>query len=172
MRCSARTRIYLSNGNTMKKTFKIIASLSVLTLGALSVNAQAADVNPWQDCGIGSMVFPDNGTASAISNVIWDLGTTAVTSATASEDTCGSDRVKTAQFIDETYNNLEEDLVKGEGTHLNALANMMSCSANAQTQIRTELAGKLVSADFNTATKSAKAETLFTIAESACSTNS
>ncbi|MFT6269038.1 MAG: hypothetical protein ACJAVV_001858 [Alphaproteobacteria bacterium] len=112
----------------MTKTFKIIATLSVLSRGSLSLSAQAADVNPWQDCGIGSMIFPDNGTASAISNVIFDSGTTAVTSATASEDSCVSKRVKTAQFIEKTYNNLEEDLVKDDGIHLNALANMMSCS--------------------------------------------
>ncbi|MDM7861757.1 DUF3015 family protein [Alteromonas sp. ASW11-36] len=147
---------------------KIIASIAVALTFSFAASAQEVKVNPWQDCGIGAMIFPDNGVAAAISNVIWDLGTTAVTSASASEDSCNSTRVQTAQFINETYNNLEDELVRGEGVHITAMLNLMSCDAasHAETSatIRSEFADQLLgSADQTTV----KAERLFNIAETA-----
>lgn len=147
---------------------KIIASIAVALSFSFAASAQEKDVNPWQDCGIGAMVFPDNGAAAAISNIIWDLGTTAVTSASASKDSCNSTRVQTAQFINETYNNLEEELVRGEGEHITAMLNLMSCdvASHAETSalIRTEFADDLLGSDDVTLVK---AERLFNIAETA-----
>lgn len=153
----------------MKTTIKAISITLALASFSVISSAQAeTDINPWQDCGIGSMVFPDNGTASAISNVIWDLGSTAVTSASASEDSCNSTRVKTAQFIQETYQQLEEDLVKGDGEHLSAMTELMSCSAQDTAEIRNSLATSLASSDFANTTQSDKAQSLFNNAESTC----
>ncbi|RUO48020.1 DUF3015 family protein [Pseudidiomarina donghaiensis] len=107
----------------MKKLSLALASAAVL----LSVSPQAeAEVNPWQQCGIGAMIFPDNGAAAAISNIIWDLGTTAVTSATVSEDTCKGASVATAMYINENYEQIETDLAIGEGEHLNAMLDMLA----------------------------------------------
>jgi hypothetical protein len=153
----------------MKTTIKAISiTLALASFAVISSTQAKADVNPWQDCGIGSMIFPDNGTASAISNVIWDLGTTAVTSATASEDSCSSSRVKTAQFIQETYQQLEEDLVKGDGEHLSAMTELMSCSVQETAAIRDSLATSLATNDFADATQSDKAQLLFNNAERTC----
>lgn len=152
----------------MKTTFKALSIVS-FALFAISPASAEKDLNPWQDCGIGSMVFPDNGTASAISNVIWDLGTTAVTSASASEDNCASNRAKTAQFINEAYNQLEEDLVKGDGEHLATLASVMSCSKTDVVSLRDSLASDLNKDAFESKSKELKAETLFNNAEAICS---
>lgn len=140
------------------------AALAVMAMS----NAQAADVklNPWQQCGIGAMIFPETGIAAAISNIIWDLGTTAVTSASASEDTCKGQRTQTALFINETYEQLENDIVQGEGVHLNAMMSMMQCEATAVDTIRAEVAEKVLT---NDAVATVKAEQLFNIAEAACS---
>ena len=73
----------------MKKHTLIAAAIAV---AGLSSNAMADDhmekVNPWKQCGIGAMIFDDNGTAAAISNIIWDLGTTALSTKISSEESC------------------------------------------------------------------------------------
>ena len=58
---------------------KKITLATTLMAALLSGNAMAQDdINPWKHCGIGAMIFDDNGAAAAISNIIWDLGTTAL----------------------------------------------------------------------------------------------
>lgn len=96
---------------------------------ALTVSAQEkrAQPNAWVDCGIGAMIFPSENleVAAAVSNIIWDLGTTAVTSALSSPESCsGLDNVEMAMFIQSTYASLESDLAKGEGENLDALVEL------------------------------------------------
>ena len=55
--------------------------------------------SPYPDCGIGAALF-ENNTGATISNVIWDLGTTALTSATASPETCEGFNPDAAAFIE------------------------------------------------------------------------
>ncbi|MFT6896929.1 MAG: hypothetical protein ACJA13_001334 [Paraglaciecola sp.] len=148
------------------KMKKIIGAAALLLLATTSVQADEAKLNPWQQCGIGPMIFPENGIGAAMSNIIWDLGTTAVTSASASEDSCKGARTKTAMFINETYSQLEDEIVQGEGAHLTAMMSMMDCGASAASEIRTEVADNVLS---STDSNTAKAEQLFNIAETGCS---
>lgn len=103
--------------------------------------------NPFTDCGIGAALFQDVHWAAVTSNVIWDLGTTAVTSATASPETCSARKVQTAQFILDTYENLAEDTARGHGEHLTAAMNTFGCSAADQSviglQLRQEMANEV-----------------------------
>jgi hypothetical protein len=149
--------------NNMKK---IIGAAALLLSVVSSVQAAEVKLNPWQQCGIGAMIFPETPIGAAISNIIWDLGTTAVTSASASEDTCKGQRTQTALFINETYKQLEDEIVQGEGAHLTAMLSMMSCDVSAATTIRAEVADKVLASED---AKTAKAEQLFNIAEAACS---
>lgn len=82
--------------------------------------------NPFSDCGIGAALFK-NDVGASISNVIWDLGTTAVTSALSSPETCEGDSVAAAEFIYETYASLEEQTAKGQGSNLTAVLEIMQC---------------------------------------------
>ncbi|MEM9810628.1 MAG: DUF3015 family protein [Pseudomonadota bacterium] len=115
-----------------------LASASV-AFAAASSFAQSGTVmrdapNPWLDCGIGAMIFPDDNleVGAGISNVIWDLGTTAVTSAQSSPDTCnGTSNVKMAVFIERTYPTLETEIAKGYGDNLDALAAMVGADDEA-----------------------------------------
>lgn len=107
---------------------KYLALALVAMFGFATAPAKAA--NPYSDCGIGAAIFPDNGAAATISNVIWDVGTTAVTSATLSPDTCSSGSADTAKFILETIDNLESNIAMGEGAHIDALAGLMQCDAS------------------------------------------
>lgn len=131
----------------MSKKFVSAVAIAAMTILPATVQAQETkkNLNPWQDCGIGSMVFPDNGTASAISNVIWDLGTTAVTSNVSSQDSCGSTKAKTAMFIEATLPMLEQDIAMGEGEYLNAMLELRGCAVTAQQDVVTVLRAKSAS---------------------------
>lgn len=85
--------------------------------------------NPFTDCGIGAALFPTVGWAAVTSNVIWDIGTTALTSATASPQTCSGKRVAAAIFINDTYEKLAEETARGQGEHLNAVLNILGCDS-------------------------------------------
>ena len=157
----------------MKRIITTATAIVALSLASTHTFAQDSKVklNPWQDCGLGAMVFPDNGVAAAISNVIWDLGTTAVTSASASEESCNATRVQTARFVTESLPNLEEEIVKGEGQHLTAMLNLMGCAAAQQnivsTAIRNDFSSVMTHATYSEMDVQQKAESLFTVAENA-----
>lgn len=138
----------------------LLAAASVLTLSmAVSPAASAQQkVNPWKQCGIGAMIFDDNGTAAAISNVIWDLGTTAVSSNVSSQGSCNGIKVAAAEFINSTITNIEEETVIGEGLHLTAMLNLMGCEATAHSAIIQEVRADL---DVSITDKSAKAEAYY-----------
>lgn len=109
---------------------------AVLATAFISMPSQAnSGINPWQECGIGAMVFPDNGVAAAISNIIWDLGTTAVSSNISSVGSCEGANVKTAQFIQQTFPVLEQEIAQGEGEYISAMLNVRGCEATAHQQI-------------------------------------
>ncbi|MDF3124246.1 DUF3015 family protein [Rheinheimera sp. 1928-s] len=139
----------------------LVAATSAVLLSLVttpSVQAQSGSINPWKHCGIGAMIFDDNGTAAAISNIIWDLGTTAVSSNISSDSSCKGSRVAAAQFINDTIVTIEEETVTGRGDHLTAMLNMMGCEAEAHPaiidQVRTDL-------DLDIEEKTAKAEAYY-----------
>ncbi|MCG5514674.1 MULTISPECIES: DUF3015 family protein, partial [unclassified Ectothiorhodospira] len=76
-------------------------------------------------------------------NVIWDSGTTAVTSATLSPQTCSSKEIEVARFVDETYEQLAMETAMGEGEHLTAALGLMSCDAVASQGVVTQLRSDL-----------------------------
>ncbi|MDE2594247.1 MAG: DUF3015 family protein [Burkholderiales bacterium] len=88
--------------------------------------------NPFTDCGIGAALFPNTHWAALTSNVVWDLGITALTSATASPQTCQGKKVVAAVFIRDTYEQLAEQTAQGSGEHLATVLNIMGCQAANQ----------------------------------------
>ena len=84
----------------------------------------------YTDCGIGGLIGSAIGSdedsianvAAVVSNITFDLGTTAISSNTTSPDTCARGEAKTAAFIYESYDSLEADLASGHGVYLDALA--------------------------------------------------
>jgi hypothetical protein len=105
-----------------------------------------SEVNAWQQCGIGAMVFPNNGTAAAISNIIWDLGTTAVTTKVSSVESCAGNSARTAMFINSTFSNLEEEVAEGEGDYLNAMLELRGCNAESNDKIISDVRGEFSTA--------------------------
>ena len=137
----------------MKKITLCAIALSTLLTGTASAEEGKSNINPWTHCGIGAMIFNDNGTAAAISNVIWDLGTTAVSSQVSSEGSCEGKEVKTAQFIQDNYDQVIEETSQGSGLHLTAMLNMLDVDASQHPQvinaIRSEMAEQVVAKQSN-----------------------
>lgn len=131
----------------MKKLTLCALVASTLLVGN-AIAEEKPTINPWKHCGIGAMIFDDNGAAAAISNIIWDLGTTAVSSKVSSEDSCDGKEVKTAQFIQDNYDQVIEETSQGAGIHLTAMLNMLEVEESQQPQvlktIRTEMADQVI----------------------------
>lgn len=131
--------------------FAAVALVGSLTLSAFAQSTAPAGSgpNPFSDCGIGAALFPETAWAAVTSNVIWDVGTTAVTSATMSPQTCSAKKLKTALFIRDTYEQLAEDVARGEGRHIATALEMFQCGENSRKtaidEIRADM-GKAVAA--------------------------
>jgi hypothetical protein len=151
----------------------MFASKKLVTAAALALAgmmaAPAASARPVADiysqCGLGAMIFQETHWAAITSNIIWDLGTTAVSSDVSSADSCKGKTAKTAAYIFHSYAQLEQDLAQGQGQHLTALMSSTGCSASAQAQITTGLRGALAaqasSAAYSTATRLDQSKALF-----------
>lgn len=114
----------------------MVGALAVATMTSAIVKAEnTKELNPWQDCGIGAMIFPANGVAAAISNIIWDLGTTAVSSNISSQESCDSRKAKTAMFIKATLPALEQEVATGEGEYVTAMLEIRGCDVSSHTAI-------------------------------------
>ena len=146
----------------MKKTILSTLMIATLSASALMPTAQAEGtkkLNPWHDCGLGAMVFPNNGVAAAISNVIWDLGTTAVTTNVSSQESCASEKAQTAMFIKSTMPSLEQEVAIGEGEYVTAMLELRGCELESHAAII-----KAVRQEFATQDND-NAETLYNVLE-------
>lgn len=134
------------------------------------IAAQHAQINPWSDCGIGAMIFPNNDTAAIISNIIWDLGTTAVTSAEASKQTCKGHNVVAARFVYRSYANLEQETAVGTGEHIVAVLNILGCPNDSEQHIamavRKDFAAVLQNPQYTSWNRLEKAKSYYNILKS------
>lgn len=150
----------------MPNNKNLFVTLILTSVFLLAGAASAEDkLNPWQDCGIGAGVFPKNGTAAAISNVISDLGTTAVSSAMSSPDSCQGERANAARFIHETYEQLANETAIGEGRYLTAAVGLLGCTAAGQAevigQLRVQMGSYITEDGFVDRPRAEKAERYF-----------
>lgn len=143
----------------------IVASATVNAEESKSMKPVGSGPNPFSDCGIGAAIFPKHKVGAVISNVIWDVGTTALTSATASPETCNGKSVETAQFILESYDNLIEETAQGSGEHLTALMDILSIEEaqrdNTVAQLRNKLSHLVSSNDYTSDDKVSKASSFY-----------
>lgn len=153
----------------VKKRLALTLALSILTVVSTQSFAETkkpgTGPNPFRDCGIGAALFPDTTWAAVSSNVIWDVGTTAVTSATMSPETCNGNEVVAAEFILNTYDNLIEETAQGQGEHLATVLNIYGCNADQQPMIimgiRTKAATDISSEAFTELNDIQKASRLY-----------
>lgn len=99
-------------------------------------NAAARDfADIYTQCGLGAVIAPKNEPVAAITNVTWDLGTTAISSEATTPESCKGGQAKTAAYIYDVYPQLEQDLAKGDGAHLTALLTIAGCDAAVQDSV-------------------------------------
>ncbi|GKT11462.1 MAG: hypothetical protein ISEC1_P0426 [Thiomicrorhabdus sp.] len=151
------------------KLHTLVAS-TVVAASLLSTSAMAQNsVNPWKQCGIGAMIFDDNSTAAAISNVIWDLGTTAVSSNISSQDSCEGlgNNVAAAEFIQNSHAVLEEEIVNGSGAYLSAVLKMFNVSEDQMNvvaqNVKQNFAKVVTSSEYENLSDTAKAQTIYNV---------
>jgi hypothetical protein len=167
---------------TSKKAGRAMAAAIALLSIGLSAGAQTKEVgsgpNPFADCGIGAALFSETKWAAVTSNIIWDIGITAVISATASPETCSGKKVAAAVLIGTTYDRIAEDVAAGRGQHLTSVLNVLECKAerhgDAAQMIRTALTDAVSRADYAGQSRLEKASSLYGIVDRAvvasCST--
>jgi len=144
-----------------------VALAVIVPLTPAQAHAQTSDINPWSQCGLGSAVFPTVPLGAIISNLIWDLGTTAVTSSAVSPETCKGTKMAAAQFVGSTYASLEMEAVIGEGQYQAALSNVMGCDQSVQAplfaQVRTQFRNEVAQPEYSELSHNQKAEAYYLI---------
>ena len=109
----------------LNKTMKLsLVAVTALVLSTTQDSQAREFADIYTDCGLGAMIAPSNSAVAAVTNVTWDLGTTAISSNISSKDSCAGGKAKVATFINDSYENIEKDLAKGEGKYLNTLASL------------------------------------------------
>ncbi len=114
------------------KCLALAAAIAAVPAVAPTASLNSAKSIRGSTCGIGAMIFQETAVAAAISNIIWDLGTTAVTSNVSSPESCAGKRVQSAMYINTTYAKLETETAMRLGRLLTGLANVMGCKAEAR----------------------------------------
>jgi hypothetical protein len=156
----------------MKKIAFVFAGLC-LTASTMVAAAgdQGSGPSPYTECGIGAAIFKDTDWAAATSNVTWDLGSTALTSASHSPEMCSPKKVKAAMLIRDNYPQISEEIARGQGEHLGAALEMLGCGDAQQTaatvQVRGDF-GRMVSApSYGDQNQLQKAGQMFQVIQSA-----
>lgn len=141
------------------KIFATVAATFIVFASGQASAREFADI--YTDCGLGALIAPKNGAVAAVTNVTWDLGTTAVSSNASSADTCSGGKQKTAAFVVQQYAQLEKDIARGNGKHLAALMEIAGCKAGSEQMLRTSFADSVARSGYAMKTPVARAESLF-----------
>lgn len=151
---------------------KKIVLVAAATLPLLMVSQAQAEITGksgrtmeqvYKECGLGGLLLGKSSPILAvISNVTWDLGTTAAISDSVSPETCLNGNTKAAVLIKEAFPSVEKDLAAGSGAHLNALNGLMSCEA-ASAGVRQDYADYTQTVNYQSATQDQNAAVLFNI---------
>ena len=96
---------------------------------------------------------------------------TAITSATASPQTCSGKTVAAALFIHHTYDKLAEETAAGKGEHLTTVLNIFECDSarhvNAVEQIRGAMGDAVAIPNYTDQSQIGKAANFYSIVEKA-----
>lgn len=145
----------------MMKKIMVVMTAAALPF-AMSVNADGRTVEQvYKECGLGGAIFGKSSPVLAfISNVTWDLGTTAALSEASSPESCTGNSVKAAVLIKEAFPAVEQELAMGSGDHVAALNSLMACDA-ASLQMRASYAEYTDTQAYSNASQAENIEQLF-----------
>jgi len=157
------------------KNFLKKSIIATMALGVISTNTLAEDRDLGQiftECGLGGIIgsgISDRETSkvmAVITNVTWDLGTTATTSALT--DACSNRKVRVANFINQSFEKLEKEIAQGEGKYLDTLANLVnekkSSTVEYSQKLRSEFFTIVSKKGYDKLSRFEKVEKLYSIA--------
>lgn len=151
----------------MFKSVKIavMAALALAVFVQPAMSREFADI--YTDCGIGAMIAPRNSAVAAVTNVTWDLGTTAISSHITTPDSCTGGQDRRAAFIYDSYELLEKDLAGGHGTYLDTLVVLAGLDPQAGPEfteaLRRDFAALASQPTYSDQSRFEKAEALFNL---------
>ena len=154
----------------MKSKLLIVAFfVAAMSLSGLAEAREFGQI--YTDCGLGALIgssVSDQGTGdilAIITNITWDLGTTASSSNSMSPDTCARNKGRAAMFIFERYDSVAANLAKGSGTHIATLLQVSGCDAaiwdSATSDLRKELSTLTSQGDYSTLSRYDRADRFF-----------
>jgi len=148
-----------------KMTFLALSFAASLTLAQTATAREFADI--YIDCGLGAVIAPRTPVVAAITNVTFDLGTTAISSDISSPETCSGGQARMAAFVHDAYESLEVELAAGEGKYLDSLTALAGIEQDDKAafvqNVRKQFAQSVAAADYTRQTLFTKAETLYNI---------
>ncbi len=113
----------------------------------------------YEQCGLGGMLFGESSPILAVvSNVTWDLGTTATLTNISSDVNCVSPEVKTMAFISNSYNEIIAASAKGNGKYLETIVNI---SGKNIAKVRSVVASLIADNNYSTQTHKQKVLNLY-----------
>jgi hypothetical protein len=160
----------------MFKLFKL-ASISLLIIASFSQVSFAREfADIYTECGLGAMIAPKNEAVAAVTNVTWDLGTTAISSNISSPDSCAGGKEKMAAFINDSQDLLINELASGNGDYLDALTILAGVDQNQKdafiAALRVDVSKALENSNFSTLSSFDKAQMLYNLVDSNLTSNS
>ncbi len=155
---------------------KLLAGILFAVVMALSVqNGHAAETKDvqgiYEECGLGGLIFPRWPVGASVSNVTWDLGTTAATSGLTTPDACKGGQAKLASYIYKSYDSIEKDLAKGDGKYLDMLALLSETNVENKNAFIEDVRGKFRAAvekkEYSTLSRLEKSKLVYSIVKAA-----
>jgi hypothetical protein len=151
----------------MKLNKKIMIAAAIACFASVQ-SASALDfAHAYKKCGLGGIIgdAAGNDIIAIITNVTFDLGTTALIS--EATDACSSKSGKMASMIHESYIPLEQDIAQGQGEYLDALLATAECDTSMQpaviAHVREDFSAKVAAPNYATQTQFEKSEALFNV---------
>lgn len=149
----------------MKKLAALLfASTMVMAQGAY---AQRDFGQIYVECGLGALIAPNTAWVAVVTNITWDLGTTAISSELSTPESCKGGDSQAAAFIHESYEPLAMDLAQGNGDHLAALMAIPGCDASVQPELsnamRADFAEMVGQTNYSNMNQMEKSEGLYNI---------
>ena len=147
------------------KILKRVVIIFMISLIFVPVGSAREFADIYLECGLGALIAPRTPAVAAITNVTWDLGTTAVLSHVSSPETCEGGKAKTAAFIHESYESLEADLARGQGAYLDSLVMLTGVGETEKASfvhtLRNTLAAHVAKPEYAQQDRFEKAENLY-----------
>jgi len=146
-----------------KMLFSAMVCVAAFAVSQTATAREFADI--YVDCGLGAMIAPNTPAVAAVTNVTWDLGTTAVISNASSPNTCKGGKAKTAAFIHDSYVPIERDLSRGQGEYMDTLMVTAGCSEESRAAIsaavRKDFTSSVAAPGYTDQTRFEKSEALY-----------